>query len=242
LKKLLILSFVLFLCVIIAGKSTSSNYTINTNSDSLDKIQGEEKILFIVDFSNSMNDFIGSKRKIEIAIDSLVRITAQLNPNIQTGLRVYGHKNGFNPILGCRATELVNPIKANNIGNIRNTLFQINPQGWTPITKSLKNAVNYDFAGISGKKRIILLTDGGENCDESPCEYAIKLMQERDDIKIDVIAFTVDDEDAESQLKCTALATFGKVYTAKTEASLAKSLEQALNISTEVQGTIIKKH
>jgi hypothetical protein len=242
LKKLLILSFVLFLCVIIAGKSTSSNYTINTNSDSLDKIQGEEKILFIVDFSNSMNDFIGSKRKIEIAIDSLVRITAQLNPNIQTGLRVYGHKNGFNPILGCRATELVNPIKANNIGNIRNTLFQINPQGWTPITKSLKNAVNYDFAGISGKKRIILLTDGGENCDESPCEYAIKLMQERDDIKIDIIAFTVDDEDAESQLKCTALATFGKVYTAKTEASLAKSLEQALNISTEVQGTIIKKH
>lgn len=241
-KKLLILSFVLFLCVIIAGKSTSSNYTINTNSDSLDKIQGEEKILFIVDFSNSMNDFIGSKRKIEIAIDSLVRITAQLNPNIQTGLRVYGHKNGFNPILGCRATELVNPIKANNIGNIRNTLFQINPQGWTPITKSLKNAVNYDFAGISGKKRIILLTDGGENCDESPCEYAIKLMQERDDIKIDIIAFTVDDEDAESQLKCTALATFGKVYTAKTEASLAKSLEQALNISTEVQGTIIKKH
>ena len=34
-----------------------------------------------------------------------------------------------------------------------------------------------------GIKHIILLTDGGENCDESPCDYAIELMKQRRDIK-----------------------------------------------------------
>lgn len=200
-----------------------------------------EKILFIVDFSNSMNDYIGERKKIDIAISSLASIASKLSPNVKTGLRVYGHKHGFNQLLGCRATDLVSPVLPNNTSNIYGILSKLNATGWTPITRSLKEAVTNDFAGINGKKRIILLTDGEENCDESPCEYAINLLQSRDDIKIDVIAFALDNNNAEAQLKCTALVTSGKLYHAYDAASLANSLEQALNFTTEVQGTVIKK-
>lgn len=205
----------------------------NTNTD--------EKILFIIDYSNSMNDNFNGKRKIDIAIDTLSSIASRLSQNIYTGLRVYGHKFGFNTMLGCRASELVNPIKQNNIGNIYSKLKKIEANGWTPITYSLKQAVNSDFLGFTGKKHIILLTDGGENCDESPCEYAINLVQKRDDIKIDVIAFALDDDLANAQLKCTALVTSGKLYRADNAETLADSLQEALNITTEVQGTVIKK-
>lgn len=205
------------------------------------KNNNEEKILFIVDFSNSMNEYIGNRKKIDIAISSLAAIASKLSPEVKTGLRVYGHKHGFNQILGCRATDLVSPVLPNNTSNIYGILSQLHATGWTPITRSLKEAVNSDFAGISGKKRIILLTDGEENCDESPCEYAINLVQNRDDIKIDVIAFALDNNVAEAQLKCTALVTSGKLYHANDAASLVNSLEKALNVTTEVQGTVIKK-
>jgi len=200
-----------------------------------------EKILFIVDFSNSMNEYLNGEKKIETAINVLSSIISRLNPNICIGLRVYGHKGGFNQLLGCTASELINPIISNNQKNIFNSLSKIRATGWTPITYSLKKAVIYDFNGISGQKRIILLTDGGENCDESPCEYAIKLISERDDIKIDVIAFAINDAEADKQLKCTALATYGKFFKANNSEGLMESLEQSLNITKEVQGTIIKK-
>lgn len=205
------------------------------------KINTAEKILFIVDFSNSMNDYIGSQKKIDIAIKSLASIAGKLSPGTNTGLRVYGHKHGFNPLLGCTATNLISPIMPNNTRNIYAQLSRIQPNGWTPITRSLKQGVNNDFANIDGDKRIILLTDGGENCDESPCEYAIQLVQTRDDIKIDVIALAMNDPIAEEQLKCTALATSGKIYHANDAAALETVLGEILNVTTDVQGTIIKK-
>lgn len=237
---------IVLLVVIIAFSeliSFAENYTVHRSNETISEIDSNEKILFILDLSNSMNDYVGDRTKIDIAINSLISITSKIDPKIKTGLRVYGHKFGFNPIFGCQASELIIPLKENNTGNINSTLRRMNAVGWTPITKSLKDAVNLDFAGIVGKKRIILLTDGGETCDESPCDYAIKLIQARDDIKIDVIAFAINDPDADAQLKCTAAVTSGKIYRANTAADLAKSLEQALNVTTDVQGTVImKKH
>jgi hypothetical protein len=125
-----------------------------------------------------------------------------------------------------------------NIPAIQSALAKTRAVGWTPITYSLKSAVNKDFAGIVGKKHIILLTDGGENCDESPCTYAIELMKTRSDITIDVIAFDLHDENARNQLRCTALTTSGKFYTADSQAELQRSLFQSLNVDKEVRGNI----
>ena len=213
------------------------------NADEVAKDVQEEKpdsqILFIVDFSNSMNDMIRGKTKVEIARTTLAEILPKIPKNVKTGLRVYGHKTGFTYVQGCTASNLTVPLAPNNARNILTSLYSCNASGWTPITYSLKQAIRYDFMGFSGKKHIILLTDGGENCDESPCTFVMELIKTRRDIFIDVIAFNIEDEDDLDQLECTALVTSGKFYTADTACELAEKLAKSLGVKKEVEAKII---
>ncbi len=202
--------------------------------------QDDEFILFIVDFSNSMTEKLHGTQKINMVLDTMQLLLPQIPDNKRVGLRVYGHKGGYMlPGMACKASSLLVPMTKNSAASIQSALFSLKPTGWTPITYSLKQAVNCDFAGVKGKKRIILLTDGGENCDESPCDYVMELQKTRQDIFIDVIAFNIYDQEANNQLKCTALVTSGKFYKANTAAELLNSLSNSLNISKEVQGVII---
>ena len=63
-------------------------------------------------------------------------------------------------------------------------------------------------------------------------------MKQRDDISIDVIAFDLYDIEANNQLKCTALATRGKFYSAGNSGELQNSLFDSLGIDKNVHGTI----
>ena len=197
-----------------------------------------EKILFILDFSNSMTEYLEDKSKIDMMIETMRKIIPQIPPNTAIGLRVYGHRMGFTAFDSCRASTLVSPIARGNGQNILHELSSVKPRGMTPITYSLKQAVKNDFIGYTGKKHIILLTDGGENCDESPCTYAMELIKVRKDITIDVIAFNIDDEDDLAQLECASMVTSGRFYTANTAAELAKSLHNSLNIQRNVEAKL----
>ena len=54
-----------------------------------------ERILFIVDFSNSMNEKLGHRTKLDIALSTMKEILQMIPPQTSVGLRVYGHKTGF---------------------------------------------------------------------------------------------------------------------------------------------------
>lgn len=204
----------------------------------VDKNSSEE-ILFIVDFSNSMNEHIAGQTKLDIAVSTMKDILQQIPKHTKVGFRAYGHKTGFTPRQSCTASQLISPIQQNNAISIYTKIDSINAVGWTPITYSLKQAAFFDFKDTTTKKRIILISDGGENCDESPCDFIIELMKQRDDIRIDVIALAVGDRDANNQLKCVALVTSGKFYNANTAADLKRSLQDSLNLQKDVQGVII---
>ena len=197
-----------------------------------------ENLLFVVDFSNSMSDYIGNSKKTDMVKAVLNRILPKIPSNTNAGLRVYGHT--CNPIAfnACRSSELIVPMKQDNSLNISSALSKLRPRGMTPITYSLKQAVKKDFDNTKGKKHIILLTDGGENCDESPCEYAISLVKTRRDINIDVIAFDVKDSDDLEQLKCTADVTGGHFVKADTNANLIHSMNELLLPHMEVEALI----
>ena len=207
---------------------------------SSDEISEDERVLFILDFSNSMSEYLEGRRKVDLMIDTMKSILPNLDPNISVGLRVYGHRMGLTPFEACRASALIEPVSPANGINIRNSLLDIKPRGMTPITYSLKQAIKNDFRGFSGQKHIILLTDGGENCDESPCSYVLELIKIRKDVKIDVIAFNINDEEDLSQLECTSLVTSGRFYNAKTAVQLAKSLNSSVNSVKKVEAKIIK--
>ena len=229
---------ILFILILICLPVFAGNYNVY-RSGKVPNMNENERILFILDFSNSMSEYLNGKRKVDLMIDTMRSILQNINPNISVGLRVYGYKMGFTPIEACRASTLITPIQQSNGANIQNSLDKLKPRGMTPITYSLKQAVKNDFIGFTGKKHIILLTDGGENCDESPCKYVMELIKVRKDINIDVIAFNVDDEDDLEQLECTSLVTSGRFYNAKTAADLIRSLNSSVNSFKSVEAKII---
>ena len=231
----------LLLLILFAMPAFAGSYGVYTPDNySADDVQEDERILFILDFSNSMSEYLDGRRKVDLMIDTMKSLLPNMNKNISVGLRVYGHRMGLTPFEACRASTLVSPIAVANGINIRNSLLDIKPRGMTPITYSLKQAVKNDFLGFTGNKHIILLTDGGENCDESPCSYVLELIKVRKDVKIDVIAFNIDDEDDLSQLECTSLVTSGKFYNANTAAELARSLNSSVNSVKTVEARIIE--
>ena len=198
-----------------------------------------EMTLFILDFSNSMSEYLEGQSKAQMMVETVRNLLPSINRNNKVGLRVYGHKMGFTPFDACRASSLLVPIGKMDNFAINQALSETKPRGMTPITYSLKQAIKYDFMGFSGKKHIILLTDGGENCDESPCKFVMEMIKERKDVTIDVIAFNISDKDDLAQLQCTSLVTSGKFYTANTAAELARSPGNTINVHKEVEAKIL---
>lgn len=186
-----------------------------------------------------MTEPLEGSTKFHHMISTMKEILPKISPDTWVGLRVYGHRMGFTPIEACRASTLISPISLNNSYNIENALTKTKPKGMTPITYSLKQAIKYDFMGFNGKKHIILLTDGGENCDESPCTFVMNLIRIRRDVKIDVIAFNIQDTDDLEQLECTALVTSGKFYNAQTAAELLNGFNNSIEGVKNVEAKII---
>ena len=215
------------------GLYSPQNYSANFDTES------GERLLFILDLSNSMNESLENETKYNLMLKTMMKILPKISSNTWVGLRVYGHKMGFTPMEACRATTLLTPIGTNNSENIGYALKKRHPRGMTPITYSLKQAIKYDFMGFSGKKHIILMTDGGENCDESPCTYVMDLIKIRRDVQIDVIAFNIKDSDDLQQLQCTALVTSGKFYNAKTAAQLYDGFNSSIESAKHVEAKII---
>ncbi len=228
-----------FLILLILFINTGFAYQIHSSSQYNLSQEPGERILFILDCSNSMTEYLDGQRKIDLMIDTMTKLLLNIDKNTSVGLRVYGHKGGLTAFDACRASSLVVPIATENSHNLARALNRITPRGMTPITYSLKQAVKNDFMGYKGKKRIILLSDGGENCDESPCNYVMELIKTRKDIHIDVIAFNIKDKEDLSQLECTALVTSGKFYTANTASELIKSLNNSFGRKKYVDAKII---
>ena len=226
---------ILFMFLLIAVPVVA--YEVYTPTDYDYKNKGD-KLLFVIDYSNSMGEYLEHKTKANHVKEMMHYIIPQISPSTKIGLRVYGHTCNLFAYNACRSSELIVPMGFANTESILSEMSHLRPRGMTPITYSLKQAVNKDLEGYDGIKHIILLTDGGENCDESPCDYSIELVKQRKDIKIDVIAFNVHDEDDLAQLKCTADVTGGNFVEADTKAQLFRTMENLTLPHKNVEATL----
>lgn len=231
-KKLALLFLITIIPVLAFDVYMPDEYKFKDNGD---------KLLFVLDYSNSMGEYLEHKTKVNQVKEMMSYLLPQISPETKVGLRVYGHTCNIIAYNACRSSELVTPLGFANSANILSEMSRLRPRGMTPITYSLKQAVNKDLQGYDGIKHIILLTDGGENCDESPCDYSIELVKNRKDIKIDVIAFNVHDDDDLAQLRCTADVTGGHFTEAETKAQLLHSMEELILPHKSVEATIYKE-
>lgn len=228
-KFLIILCLTIILPTIAYQVYMPNEYTYQDSGD---------KLLFVVDFSNSMGEYLEHKTKANQVKEMMKKILPKISSDTKVGVRVYGHTCNLFAYNACRSSELLVPLGINNYTQINSAIAKLRPKGMTPITYSLKQSVNKDLKNFDGIKHIILLTDGGENCDESPCDYAIELMKERRDIKIDVIAFNVHDSRDLDQLKCVADVTSAKFIQADTNAELIQSMEDLILPHKQVEALL----
>lgn len=191
------------------------------------------RLLFVFDASNSMNATWQSDRKITIARRLLSESIKELddNPNVELGLRVYGHQVAIEPgKQDCEDTKLEVSFRAHNGRLIQNTLNGLTPKGTTPIARSLEKAAG-DFPECANCRNIIILiTDGIEACDGDPCAISKALQARGVILKPFVIGVGLDDEFKDT-FTCV-----GNYYDATSEETFEKILNivvtQALNNTT----------
>lgn len=187
----------------------------------------DKETLIILDQSASMLDKYNESSKIDYAKKAVKTVLNSIPQNERVGLRTVGvHPVVMsqmifkNPNALCEATALLNSIQANNHQNIISSLPNIMPSGASPLQYTLQLAIRNDFNLNTPKKHIILITDGYENCDGDPCMYIRREMMRRSDLKIDVVAIGVSNEE-KNLLSCLSNATNGKFLDVNTSADIA---------------------
>ena len=236
--KLLLVCFLLFYsCTSVYSESTNpflSKKKKAGNAFTSDK----RTVLIVFDASGSMEEKIRGETKIHIAKRVLEDVLLKADSGVNVGLRVYGLSEPTgNPYFDCSDSKLLVFPETNNRRAIVSEIYKVLPRGFTPITYSLSQAVQ-DLAPYNGEKSVILISDGLETCGGDPCQLAQDINNSNIDLKIDVVGFGVkDDWAAQQQLKCIALNTKGKYFSAESADELANGLNESINKS--VTGRII---
>ncbi len=95
--------------------------------------------------------------------------------------------------------------------------------GETPIAYSLGKAV--DDLGDSGRRVLVLISDGEESCAGDPCPVARKLADKGVDLQFNAVGLDVSSK-ARKQLKCIAEAGNGSYYDADESDDLSEALRK----------------
>lgn len=183
-------------------------------------------ILFIFDASGSMRGAIEGKSKLKTAKEVLSALVGDLPADANVGLEAYGHRiSRTEKNKSCQDIEMLVPVKRENLKIIIKKLNSLNAKGMTPISASLEKGADV-MRGLSGKKTIILISDGEETCGGDPVGVAGKIKNEFGvDVVIHVIGFDVKEKE-KMQLAGIAKAGGGTYYAADNAQQLKDSLVQ----------------
>ena len=209
-------------------------------------------IEIVMDFSGSMSNWITAAKRsmtqIIAQIPSATRVGFRVfghdsngsNPTsiqtLQDVKKIVRQGNRFTVVTtkspvgttrgACSATTQVAPIISANSNSILAGMNSVDLGGATPLVYALDRAAYQDFAPLdtTSPKKIILITDGGENCGGDPCAFAKALMKKRSDIHIDVILTS----SYTNSLSCLASTTGGHIYSVDNLGDFSKTLTKTI--------------
>ncbi len=143
----------------------------------------QPRILLLVDASSSMLQPWGSNAtRFQTAagiIGSLMDSIYAVNPDVEFGLRVYGHQSPAqnNDCFDSRQEVM---FSKNNYTQMGLRLASLKPFGVSPIAYSLREAAANDLVDEARNAySIILITDGGESCGGNICDVAKMLLERK---------------------------------------------------------------
>jgi hypothetical protein len=203
-----------------------------------DAISAGGGIEIILDASGSMLQKINGQRRIDIAKQTLTKLTsATLPAGTPFALRVFGRE-----VDSCQ-TDLdipVRPLDAAAVATKINAL-QAKNNAKTPIGASLEK-VSTDLAGVKGERLVVLLTDGEETCGGDPAATIASLKKAGITVRVNIVGFAIDDEKLAGTFRLWADLGSGSYFDAKDAAGLSRALTQSLRSSFEVlnaQGRVV---
>ncbi|BAK33764.1 hypothetical protein MLP_07500 [Microlunatus phosphovorus NM-1] len=203
---------------------------ISLSAPSPARAEDPAKVLLLLDVSGSMNEKISSGgTKFAAAKRALKQVADALPAGTQVGLRVYGSEIAEpkeENSKACRDTELVMPVGTLNRDKMYRAVDSFKAVGETPIAYSLGKAA--DDLGDTGRRVLVLISDGEESCAGDPCPVAKRLADKGVDLQFNAIGLDVGGK-ARKQLKCIAEAGNGSYY----DADQADDLSEAVRKITQ---------
>lgn len=188
-----------------------------------------EKIMLVLDASGSMarRDQAG-RTSMEAAQEATADALETVPTSTLVGLRVFGSRvdgHGRPTSAACRDTRVVQPLAPLDRRRMTTAVFSFDPLGETPIARSIDAAV--DDLGRSGRRAILLVTDGEESCAPDPCRAVADARAAGVDVRVDIVGLRVGNR-ARDQLQCIARSTNGRYSEAADDSQLSGTLRAAL--------------
>jgi Ca-activated chloride channel family protein len=190
------------------------------------------KMIIILDASGSMMQKIeGNRTKIDIAKQVVGDLVGNLDPQIEVGFMVYGHRSKGD----CDDIELMVPPEVSDHEMILKRLRQIQPKGRTPICGSVEKAADA-LRYTEDKVSVVVVTDGEETCGGDPCSLGKKLKERGVDFKAHIVGFGLEKGEG-AGLRCLADETGGMYLEARDSATLTTALNTTVQKVVESKST-----
>jgi hypothetical protein len=190
----------------------------------------DNAVEIVFDASGSMLQKIGGKRRIEIARETLTRLTSQVIPaGTPFAMRVFGRE-----VNSCQ-TDLFIPVSPLNAATVAGQIAKLDAQNGakTPIGASLAKAAE-DLASVQGERLVVLLTDGEETCNGDPGAEIEKLQKSGTGVRVSIVGFAIDEPNLAVTFRQWAKAGNGAFFQANDAAGLSNALAQAMRPGFEV--------
>ncbi len=150
------------------------------------QVQGDliqSRVLILLDRSSSMTEsWSGGKEKSKAADEFIRRLVDSIyavNPEVEIGLRVFGHQYPTAEN-NCYDSKMEVLFSKDNRTQIALRLNDLHPLGVTPIAYSLEQAAKYDLINENRNAYcIVLVTDGGESCGGNICDVMTKFLKNK---------------------------------------------------------------
>lgn len=192
-----------------------------------------QPLLLIFDASGSMSRAAGNETRIVAARRVVTAFLAEVAEGAPIGLTAYGHRRARD----CRDVENIrppSPATRADLAALSATVAAFPARGETPIAQTLIDSIPV-FAGRPG--RILLVTDGREECGGDVCAAARRLAEAGVSLNVDIIGFGTGPAER-SALQCITEITGGRFLEARDAASLAQALRAASVPRTGLRVTV----